>query len=223
MATGRFISYLRVSTDKQGRSGLGIEAQRKAVTDYLNGGRWSLLEEFVEIESGKRSDRPQLAKAIAVAKKAKATLIIAKLDRLARNVHFISGLMEAGVEFVAADLPTTDKFMLHVYAAVAEQEARAISVRTKAALAAAKHRGTRLGWSNPNRNDNARATAASVQARSAKANAFAQTVADRIIAMRKTKTLVEIAAELNSAGIKTARGGAWYPTTVQNVLTRIIQ
>jgi DNA invertase Pin-like site-specific DNA recombinase len=221
MANGKFIAYFRVSTDKQGRSGLGLEAQRKTVADYLNGGNWELTAEFVEVESGKRSDRPQLAKAIDAAKKAKATLIIAKLDRLARNVHFVSGLMEAGIEFVAADLPTTDKFMLHIYAAVAEQEARAISQRTKAALQAAKARGKRLGWANPNRADNAKATTASVSTRIAKADNFAGTVADLIAGLRATKSFAEIAKELNNRQIKTARGGAWHPTTVKNVIDRL--
>ena len=143
---GRWISYLRVSTDRQGASGLGLEAQRKAVEDYLNGGSWKLAAEYVEIESGKRSNnRPQLAGALAACKKHKAKLVIAKLDRLARNVHFISGLMDAGVEFVACDMPHANKLTIHILAAVAEHEREAISARTKAALAAAKARGKQLG------------------------------------------------------------------------------
>ena len=122
MARGKFISYLRVSTHQQGQSGLGIEAQRKAVEDYLNGGRWTLLREYVEVESGKRSDRPQLLAALAHAKTTGATLVIAKLDRLARNVAFISNLMESGVEFVAADLPMANRLTVHVLAAVAEHD-----------------------------------------------------------------------------------------------------
>ena len=137
---GKFVSYLRVSTDKQGLRGLGIAAQRQAVLEHLDGGKWQLVAEFVEQESGKRSDRPELAKAIATCKKLKATLVIARLDRLARNVAFISGLMERKVEFVACDMPNATPFMLHIYAAVAEQEARAISERTKAAMQAAKMR-----------------------------------------------------------------------------------
>src|SRR5262249_56870956 len=111
---GKFVAYFRVSTDRQGKSGLGLEAQRKSVRDHLNGGRWSLVAEFTEIESGKRNDRPQLAAAIAAAKRQRATLIIAKLDRLARNVHFISGLLESGVEFVAADNPHANKMMVQM-------------------------------------------------------------------------------------------------------------
>src|ERR1700693_2553841 len=148
MATGKFVSYLRVSTDKQGHSGLRIEAQRKAVDDYLNGGRWTLLKEYVEIESGKRNDRPQLLAALAHAKATGATIVIAKLDRLARNVAFISNLMESGVEFVAVDMPLANRLTVHILAAVAEHERELISQRTKAALAAAKARGTKLG--NPN-------------------------------------------------------------------------
>jgi DNA invertase Pin-like site-specific DNA recombinase len=144
--SGKWVSYLRVSTDKQGESGLGIEAQRKAVETYLNGGSWTLAQEFVEVESGKRSNnRPQLAAALAACKKLKAKLVVAKLDRLARNVAFISKLMESGVEFVACDFPHANKLTIHILAAVAEHERELISSRTKAALAAAKERGKKLG------------------------------------------------------------------------------
>ena len=142
---GKFVAYYRVSTDKQGKSGLGLEAQQTAVKRWLDGGTWKLLASFTEVESGKRVQRPELAKALAYCKRHKATLLIARLDRLARNVHFISGLMEAKVKFVAVDMPEATPFMLHIYAAVAQEEARAISARTKAALAAAKARGKRLG------------------------------------------------------------------------------
>jgi DNA invertase Pin-like site-specific DNA recombinase len=141
----QFVAYYRVSTDRQGRSGLGLDAQREAVFRHLAGHAGQLVAEFCEIESGSRSDRPQLAAAIAAAKKARATLIIAKLDRLARNVHFISGLMESGVDFVAADNPHANKLMVHMLAAFAEHEREQISQRTKDALAAAKLRGIRLG------------------------------------------------------------------------------
>ncbi len=134
MANGKFVSYLRVSTARQDASGLGLEAQRTAVAGYLNGGDWTLIKEVVEVESGKRNDRPALASALQLCRKHKATLVIAKLDRLARNVAFISNLMEAGVEFVAVDMPQANRFMVHILAAVAEQEAEAISKRTKAAL-----------------------------------------------------------------------------------------
>jgi DNA invertase Pin-like site-specific DNA recombinase len=142
---GRFVAYYRVSTAEQGRSGLGLDAQQAAVLNYLNGGTWQLVGEFTEVESGRKTERPELAKALALCRKHNATLVIARLDRLARNVHFISGLMETKVKFVACDMPEATPFMLHIYAAVAQEEARAVSARTKAALAAAKQRGVRLG------------------------------------------------------------------------------
>src|SRR5256884_8398558 len=145
---GKFIAYFRVSTDKQGKSGLGLEAQREAVLTYLDGGRWSLVQEFVEIESGKHNERPQLAAALAACKKHKAKLVIAKLDRLSRNLAFIATLMESGVEFIAVDNPHATKLTVHILAAVAEHEREMISERTIAALQAAKARGVRLG--NPN-------------------------------------------------------------------------
>src|SRR5215208_6499111 len=145
MARGRFISYLRVSTDRQGRFGLGLEAQRAAVENYLNGGSWTLVAEFVEVESGKRDDRPKLQEALRMCRLHGAKLVIAKMDRLARNVAFISNLMESGADFVAVDFPQANRLTVHILAAVAEHEAEAISTRTREALAAAKARGRRLG------------------------------------------------------------------------------
>ena len=140
-----YAAYIRVSTDKQGRSGLGLEAQQAAIAAFLRPGDRLLQPAFREIESGKNSDRPQLRAALDRCRQTGATLLIARLDRLARSVRFIAGLMEEGVPFVACDMPAATPFMLHVYAAVAEEEARAISRRTKAALAAAKARGVVLG------------------------------------------------------------------------------
>ena len=159
------MAYYRVSTDRQGKSGLGLEAQRKAVADHLDGGKWDLVGEFTEVESGKRSDRPELARALALCRKHKAALIIAKLDRLARNARFlltvVEGTGERGVVF--CDLPQVPpgaggKFVLTLFAAVAELEAGLISQRTRDALAAVKARGKRLGWANPARTDQRRAT-----------------------------------------------------------------
>ena len=153
MAKGKFVSYLRVSTDRQGRSGLGLEAQRTAVESYLNGGRWTLIAEYVEAESGKRSDRPKLAKVLAHAKASGATVVFAKLDRLTRNVDLLRSLVASDVDLVFCDLPhvppgAMGRFLLTQMASVAELEAGLISERTKAALAAAKARGVKLG--NPN-------------------------------------------------------------------------
>ena len=214
---GRFVSYLRVSTDKQGRSGLGIEAQREAVARFSNGGTWAQLAELVETESGKNADRPQLREAIAQCRQTGATLLIAKLDRLARNVAFISALMEQGVPFVACDMPTATPFMLHVYAAMAEEEARAISLRTKVALAAAKARGVKLGgW----RGDPHTAAATAGVAR--KADTFAADVGPMATDMRRRGlSLRQVAAEMTRRGIRTPRGGAWTATAVRNVLARI--
>jgi DNA invertase Pin-like site-specific DNA recombinase len=149
MANGKFVSYLRVSTDGQGKSGLGLEGQRSAVASYLNGGRWTLVNEFVEIESGRNSDRPQLEAALALCRAHKAALVVANVSRLTRSVAFLSKLLAADVEIRFADLPqiegATGKFMLHQMASVAELEAGMISDRTKKALRAAKERGQKLG------------------------------------------------------------------------------
>src|SRR5215475_2900322 len=141
----RIVSYIRVSTARQGESGLGMEAQRGAVEAFAAQHGGAIVASYVEVETGKRSDRPELAKALCVARKAKATLVIAKLDRLARNVAFIANLMDAGVEFLACDQPFASRLTLHILAAVAEDEARRISDRTRAALQAAKARGRKLG------------------------------------------------------------------------------
>lgn len=209
---GRFVSYFRVSTSKQGQSGLGLDAQRQAVTTFLNGGRWTVLSEFVEIESGKKSDRPQLAAAIAAAKKAKATLIVAKLDRLARNLHFLSGLMESGVEFLAVDNPTANRLTVQILAAVAEDEARRISERTKSALAAAKARGTVLGRNGANLAKANKATAD-------KFSADLKPLVSDMIAAGLSRAA--IAATLNRRQIPTARGGRWHVTTVQRLVERL--
>src|SRR5580693_783048 len=143
---GKFVSYLRVSTKRQGESGLGLEAQRAAVEAFLNGGRWKLVEELVEVESGKHDhNRPALHKALEACKVYGATLVIAKLDRLSRDAHFLLGLQKAGVKFVAADMPEANEMVVGIMALVAQAERRTISARTKAALAAAKARGVKLG------------------------------------------------------------------------------
>ena len=149
MSDGKFVSYYRVSTERQGQSGLGLEAQKEAVNRWLGTNQHELVSEHVEIESGRRDDRPELAAAIKDAKKAGATLVIAKLDRLARDIYTISRLMRSGVKFVAVDNPHANELTVHLLAVMAEHEAKQISERTKAALKAAKARGVKLGASNP--------------------------------------------------------------------------
>jgi DNA invertase Pin-like site-specific DNA recombinase len=223
MANGKFVSYLRVSTARQGVSGLGLEAQRESVANYLNGGRWSLVQEVLEVESGKRNDRPAIAEALRLCRLHRATLVIAKLDRLARNVHFISSLMESGVEFIAVDFPQANRLTVHILAAVAEHEATMISARTKAALGAAKARGVTLGGQ---RGEVKRMKAmakkgniASVAARSlqaAKRNEDLRPVIEDIRA-NGAISLRQIAVELNELGITCARGGPWSAVQVRRI------
>jgi len=201
-----------VSTDKQGGSGLGLDAQRQAVMNYLNGGPWRLVAEHTEVESGKRNARPELQKALAACRRHKAKLCIAKLDRLSRNLAFIATLMDSGVEFVATDNPHANKLTIHILAAVAEHEREAISERTKAALAAAKARGKKLGGPRL-----AAARRASIKARSEAADAFAANV--RPIASG-VSSLRGVARALTARGVPTARGGSWSDVIVAAVLRR---
>jgi DNA invertase Pin-like site-specific DNA recombinase len=212
---GRFIAYFRVSTDKQGKSGLGLEAQRKAVLDYLNGGRWELVDEFVEVESGKDNERPQLEAALAACKKHRARLVIAKLDRLSRNLAFIATLMESGVEFTAVDNPHANKLTIHILAAVAQHEREMISERTKAALQAAKARGKQLG--NPRLAEAAKRGTAAVKAN---ARQFAANVLPIIEEIERSGVTSHnaIAAKLNERNVRTARGGRWTHVQVGAVL-----
>lgn len=203
-----YIAYYRVSTDRQGESGLGLEAQRAAVARIAQ--RCTVVAEYTEIESGKQStNRPQLLAALAEAKKRKAGLIIAKLDRLARNVHFISGLMESGVEFIAADMPEANRLTVHILAAVAEHEREMTSVRTKDALAAAKARGTVLG--------NPRWEESLANARTAKnPTPPAPQLLEFIRHQQSTgESLRGIARRLNVLGLKTPKGFAWHASTVR--------
>jgi DNA invertase Pin-like site-specific DNA recombinase len=220
MATGKFVAYYRVSTAKQGVSGLGLDAQRESVMRYLNGGKWELVGEFTETETGKGADalakRPQLRAALDLCKKRGARLIIAKLDRLARNVHFVSGLMESKVKFVAVDMPEANELTIHIMAAFAEHEAKRISERTKDALAAAKARGVVLGATGPaNLKPN-------IEERQQAATAFAESLSKVITGLQRAglsqRAMVD---ELNKLGIKTARGGQWSLMQLQRVLARL--
>jgi len=230
MATGTFVIYQRVSTEKQGRSGLGLEAQDKAIEDFLNGGDWSVVGRFVEIESGKQqTNRPKLIEAIALAQATRSKLLIAKLDRLSRNAAFLLTLRDSGVEFICADMPDANRLTVGIMALVAEQEREQISARTKAALAAAKARGQVLG--NPNGADCLRRTGKHLEGSSkgvaqirANADAGAESLRGHLMNAIEAVggvNLTRIAAELNRASIKTPRGGQWQAVQVGRLLDRL--
>src|SRR5260370_234218 len=242
-STGKFVSYYRVSTARQGKSGLGIEAQRAAVANYLNGGDWSVVAEFTEVESGKRADRPELDKALAAARLHRASLVVSKVDRLTRSVAFLSRLLEAGVDVRFADLPqiegATGRFLLQQMVAVAELEAGMISARTKAALAAAAKRGRRLGGRRRKvigkdakgkkiygevANGSAKARANGTAALQQRADARAADIGPTVKALQAAgaTSLRAIAAGLNEQNIPTTRGqGKWSAVQVARVLERL--
>ncbi len=219
MTSTRYVAYYRVSTARQGRSGLGLEAQQQAVRSFLQ--NESPLCEFVEVESGRRSDRPRLSEALAACRVHRATLVIAKLDRLARNVAFVSHLMDAGVDFIAVDLPAANRLTIHILAAVAEHEARAISERTKAALSAAKKRGRKLGgWRG--RAGTAEDLMLARKARIDKALCRANDLRPTIERLRSSGalTLRALASNLNQLNICAPRGGAWSAPQVGRLIKR---
>ncbi len=216
----RFVAYYRVSTDKQGRSGLGMEAQQKAVEDYVVGVSGFLIAPpFIEVESGKKKDRPELIKALAHAKRHKAILIVAKLDRLARNVSFVSALLDSGVDFRAADMPQANRFMIQIMSAVAEYEAQLISERTKAGLAARKARGLPMG--NPQNLLKGNSPAPAMNR--AKANAVAERMRPVVKAIQDegVSTVRGICEQLNDRGYITDKGNYWHPTSVSRLLKRL--
>jgi DNA invertase Pin-like site-specific DNA recombinase len=226
VSQGKFLAYYRVSTDRQGKSGLGLEAQRAAVAAYLNGGDWQIVSEFTEVESGRRADRPQLDQALAAARLHRCPLVVSRVDRLTRSVAFLSRLLEAGVDVRFADLPqiegATGRFLLQQMVAVAELEAGMISHRTKMALAQAKKRGTKLGGDRgvvPSK----RARAAAAAAIQERVNSRAADIAPTIAGLQAagTTSLRAIAAALNGLGITTARGGEWDQTQVRRILARL--
>lgn len=222
---GAFVAYYRVSTAKQGASGLGLEAQREAVRNYLNGGDWSIIGEFTEVESGRRSDRPELDRALALARVHRCPVIVAKLDRLTRSPAFLSRLLEAGVEVRFCDLPQLEgpqgRFLLNSMVAVAELEAGLISQRTKAALAAAKARGVKLGGKRPGHHltpDVGEAGRAAQKARSASRAADLVPIIEELRAAG-CGSLRELAHGLTQRGVPTARGGTvWTAVQVSRVL-----
>ena len=221
MTTRALLGYVRVSTVRQGRSGLGIEAQREALARFAASEGFELARVFVEVETGKGSDaldrRPQLAAALSEARRQRCPVGVAKLDRLSRDVHFISGLMAHRVPFLVAELgPDVDPFILHLFAALAEKERAMIATRTKAALAAAKARGVKLGGPKL-----AEARKAALERNVANANQHAAKVLPVIREIKRSgASLHQIADALNSRGIATPRGGRWYAKSVSNVLAR---
>jgi DNA invertase Pin-like site-specific DNA recombinase len=221
MTTRPLIGYVRVSTSRQGRSGLGIEAQREALARFAASEGFELVRVFVEVETGKGADaldrRPQLATALSEARRQRCPVAVAKLDRLSRDVHFISGLMAHRVPFLVAELgPDVDPFILHLFAALAEKERALIATRTKAALAAAKARGVKLGGPKL-----AEARKAAVERNMANADQRAANVLPIIREIQRSgASLHQIADALNARGISTPRGGRWYAKSVSNVLAR---
>lgn len=221
----RVVAYYRVSTAKQGQSGLGLAAQREAVLALCQSRGWEVIAERIEVESGKTADRPELAAALHQAKVTGATLVVAKLDRLSRSVAFLSALQDSGAKFIAADMPEANELTVHIMAAVAQAERQAISKRTKEALRAAKAAGRKLG--NPNgaaalrraRKGN-QAAVAKVKARADEnARELAPIIAD--VRASGASSLGAIAAELNARHIQTRRGGRWHPSSVRNLLERL--
>jgi DNA invertase Pin-like site-specific DNA recombinase len=219
----RAVAYYRVSTKQQQRSGLGIEAQRATVTRFAEAERLTIVAEFVEIETGKGADaldrRPQLAAALAAARTARCSVLVSKLDRLSRDVAFVSGLMAQRVPFIVAELGRdADPFMLHLYAALAEKERSLIAERTKAALASKRVSGAKLG--NRSNLDHAGALGRATQV--AAADEFVSGLLPVVLAIRQTgaKTLEAMSQALNQRGIRTARGGAWHASSVANLFVR---
>jgi DNA invertase Pin-like site-specific DNA recombinase len=217
LVNGKFVAYYRVSTTKQGINGLGMDAQRNSVMNYLNGGDWKLLAEFAEVETGKKSNRQELAKALALCRKAKAVLLIAKLDRLARNAAFLLNLRDSGVDFIAVDMPHADRFTVGIMALVAEKERDMISQRTKDGLSAAKRRGIKLGNPRPTG-----AVKRAVETNIERANSYAESLAPVIKEIQKAHvtSLRGMAQCLNARGFKTPNGRAFAAQSVKNLLAR---
>lgn len=225
----KLIAYHRVSTKQQGRSGLGLEAQQAAVRDYAAAHGGTIIAAYTEVETGRRSDRPELLRALGQARRCRAALVVARLDRLSRNVAFLSALMEAGVEFIAVDCPHANRFMIHVLAAVAEYEAQQCSDRTKAGLAAAKARGRKLGSARPGHWTTERSAArlrglTKARERSAvvRREKARKQLADLLPAMEQERragaTLRSIADRLNAQGQPTSRGCRWTAALVRQTL-----
>lgn len=218
----RYVAYYRVSTQKQGKSGLGLEAQRKMVADFIAANGGELAGEFKEVESGKVDDRPELLAAMKHADLIGGKLLVGKLDRLSRDLHFITSLQKSKVEFAVCDLPGCDSFTINIYGALAQREREMISARTKAGLEAARARGVKLGTNNLKPELVHEASAKGVAVAKGNADAFAAKVLPVIQALLgQGKSLRGIAAELDRLGVHTARGKQWTPTAVKNALARL--
>ncbi len=220
MPSGKFVAYYRVSTARQGRSGLGLEAQKAAVREWLNGGSWQLVGEFQDVESGKKNDRAGLQAALEACRLRGATLVIAKLDRLSRDAAFLLTLQNGGVKFIAVDMPEANELTVGIMAVVAQAERKMISSRTKAALAAAKARGRVLGGYKGGLKPDPQE---GVQAIKAQADAFAARVRPLVDGMRERgMSLRQIAERLETEGVETARGGVWTADAVRRVMLRAV-
>ncbi len=218
----KFVSYCRVSTQKQGASGLGLESQQASVRSFAKAHGGEIVEEFVEIESGRKNDRAALAKALTECRLRVATLVTMKLDRLSRSVFFISQLMESGVDFRIVESPDATRMTIHIFSAIAENEVATIRARTKAALQQAKARGVALGGARQNSADiHKLGVPASIAARKEKAAARAKDVLPVMQQLREAGlSLAEIAADLNARGVNTPRGGAWSASQVRQTMIR---
>lgn len=217
----RYVAYYRVSTQKQGKSGLGLDAQRKMVADFVTCNGGELVDEFTEIESGKVDDRPELLAAMKRADLIGGRLLVAKLDRLSRDLHFLTSLQKSRVDFAICDLPGCDSFTIHLYGALAQKERELISARTKAGLEAAKARGKKLGTNNLRSELIREASAKGVNVLKEEADTFSAKVAPTILALQaQGNSLRAIAGELERLGVKTARGGQWTAAAVKNVIER---
>lgn len=221
----RVIAYYRVSTEGQGRSGLGLEAQQQAIRSLCRNRGWEVVGEHTEVESGNREKRPELSAAMHRAKITGSVLVVAKLDRLSRSVSFLAALQDSGAKFIAADMPEANELTVHIMAAVAQAERKAIGERTKAALQVAKSRGIKLG--NPNGAAALRragkGNGAAVASIKGNADSFAEDLRPILNDIRKggKYTLSAIAVELNARHIQTARGGKWYSSSVRNLIGRL--
>ena len=220
----RFVAYYRVSTKRQGRSGLGLDAQKSAVENYLNNCNGEVVSEYTEVESGKRTDidRPMLHEALAACRVHKATLVISKLDRLARNAKFLFELQDSGLDFICCDMPSANRLTIGIMALVAEEERKMISKRTKEALAAAKARGIKLGTNNLTSEGVKKGVLNAVEVRKSKSNSFCMDIIGVINSIKETgyTSLNAIADELNKRGITTYRNCQWKPNSVKRILDR---